>query len=70
MYHLYRNDMLLMHTEDYLEAIMVGEELQRDGYDRIEIKDDKGRLLSRMAYCYEHCEDPEWRWKPGIHPVK
>jgi hypothetical protein len=70
MYHLYRNGMLLMHTEHYLKAVDVGEEVKRDDTDRIEILDDKGNLVARLAYDYECCEDASWRWKQGLRLVK
>lgn len=70
MYHLYRNGMLLLHTEHYLKAIDVGEEVQRDDSDRIEIRGDKGELIARLAHSYESRDDSEWRWKQGLRAVK
>lgn len=69
MYHLYRNGMLLLHTEYYLKAVDVGEEVQRDDCDRVEIRDDKGDLVARLAYSYEDCDDSSWRWKQGLRAV-
>ena len=70
MYHLYRNEMLLLHTEHYLKAVDIGEQVRRDDSDRIEIRDDKGKLVSRLAHSYEYTEDPAWRWKQGLRLVK
>ena len=62
--------MLLLHTEHYLKAVDVGESIKRDDTDKIEIRDDKGKLVARLAHSYEHTDDPAWRWKQGLRLVK
>jgi len=70
MYHLYRNDQLLMHAEEYLTACTTGEQLQRDRYDRIDIRDDKGRIVARLAHAHDTANSSEWAWKEGLRVVK